>query len=222
MTVRISFAKLSDHQYFSMEAISSHKVMSAYATKNFFGSSILPLVEGTVVHGYALEDTGTYEIIKETQMEKLVKSGVAEDKARTIVDGAQKVGLVVKNAFTDILQDCLTEVVVALEQDGALLKGKFDAVHLGKDYVVDVKTTSNISTFSDSIEAFNYDIQAAFYLHLASVASGRPFKDFYWAVVDKKSLKTKLVRCNDEALAGGASKISQYLHGQKMMRGMGK
>ena len=222
MTVRISFAKLSDHQYFSMEAISSHKVMSAYATKTFYGNSIRPLVEGTVVHGYALEDVGTYEVIKETQMEKLIKSGVTEDSARSIIQGAQKIGVVVKSAFTDILRDCLTEVVVAIEQDGALLKGKFDAVHLGKDYVVDVKTTSNINTFSDSIEAFNYDIQAAFYLNLASVASGRPFKDFYWAVVDKKSMKTQLVKCSDEALAGGASKISQYLHGQKMMRGMGK
>ena len=222
MTLLINFAKLSDHQYFSLPAISSHKVMSAYATKTFYGNSITPLIEGSVVHGYALEDIGTYGVIKEVQLEKLIKSGVNEDKAKAVVESAEKIGIIVRQTFADILAGCLTEVVVSIEEDGLDLKGKFDAVHLGKNYVVDVKTTSNLNTFDESIEAFNYDIQAAFYLRLASVATGREFKDFYWAIVDKRSLKTKLVRCSDDALAGGKSKIELYLSGQRMIEGMKK
>jgi len=218
----INFAKLSDHQYFSLDAISSHKVMSAFASKSFYGTSINPLIEGSVIHGFVLEDTDTYGVIRETQLEKLVKSGTELTKARAVVDNAEKIAKVTKKAFKDILDGCLTEVVVSIEQDGLVLKGKFDAVHLGKDYIVDVKTTSNINTFQESIEAFNYDIQAAFYLNLASKATGRDFKDFYWAVIDKKSKKTALVRCSDDAVAGGQAKINQYLMGQKMVKGMKK
>jgi len=217
MTVLINFAKLSDHQYFSLDAISSHKVMSAYSTKTWANDSIAPLVEGSVVHGYALEDFGTFEVIKETQVEKLIKSGMSEKGSRGIVDRAEKIGKLAKSAFKDILEGCLTEVVVSIEQNEQILKGKFDAVNLSKDYVVDVKTTSSLANFGDSIEMFNYDIQAAFYLNLASRATGRLFKDFYWAIIDKRTMQTDLVRCSDEAIEGGRGKIATYLNGQRMM-----
>tara|TARA_R100000482_G_scaffold84888_2_gene33853 strand:- start:16941 stop:17678 length:738 start_codon:yes stop_codon:yes gene_type:complete len=77
-------------------------------------------------------------------------------------------------------------------------KGKADI--LSSNRIIDLKTTSGISSFRNSAYKFNYDSQAYIYQHLFGV----PME--FW-VIDKNTLAMGMFHCSDEFLRSGEQKV---------------
>ena len=69
-------------------------------------------------------------------------------------------------------------------------RGKADILLQG--IVVDLKTTSDISRFSESALLYNYDLQAALYLELFGAF------EFNYVVVDKQTKEVEFVTLSDD------------------------
>jgi|TARA_R110000772_G_scaffold124604_1_gene231234 hypothetical protein len=84
---------------------------------------------------------------------------------------------------------------------GAMWKGKADIVT--DDYVIDLKTTSDLQKFTGySSRAYNYDSQAYIYQALF----GKPM---VFLVIDKTTKLTGLYGVSEEALANGEDKVKR-------------
>tara|TARA_R100000935_G_scaffold56548_1_gene88343 strand:- start:1793 stop:2518 length:726 start_codon:yes stop_codon:yes gene_type:complete len=84
---------------------------------------------------------------------------------------------------------------------GAMWKGKADIVT--DDYVIDLKTTSDLQKFTGySSRAYNYDSQAYIYQTLF----GKPM---VFLVIDKTTKLTGLYGVSEEALANGEDKVKR-------------
>lgn len=77
-------------------------------------------------------------------------------------------------------------------------KGKADIVH--NDFIIDLKTTSDIKKFKYSARAYNYDSQAYIYMQLF----GKPLV-FY--VIDKETKQLGIFRTTDEFIKSGEAKV---------------
>lgn len=217
--MRINFQKIPDFQYFNMKAISSHKVMSFYKSHMDEPNYPKALAKGNIVHGYILESSEQYQVIKETAIETMIsKTNLNPNQARLIADQTEMTAEILRARTVDLITGSLTEVVGQIEWRGKLIKGKFDAINLDTRVVVDVKTTSDIKNFQDSIKLYNYDIQAAFYLNLAHQLTGEEYKDFYWAIVDTNKRKVGVVRCPDELIIEGMQKIDGFFTATAFMK----
>jgi hypothetical protein len=210
--VKDQIQKIDDETYFATKALSSHHVMSFFFPQSYPKQNPKFFQEGTYVHAWSLEDAETAQAITDKRCPDLDE----RDKA--------KCDAMIHRLAADV--DCAAMLArgdgVYTESAGYVghynskgkywpIKGKFDLVNANERFVLDVKTTSSLKSFDDSILKFAYQIQAAFYLRLASKVFKAPFKDFYWAVVDKKTLATKLIRCDDEYIKDGNHYIDLYL-----------
>ena len=81
-------------------------------------------------------------------------------------------------------------------------KGKADIV--GKDFIIDLKTTSDIHKFKWSAKSYNYDSQCYIYQQLF----GRPLA-FY--VIDKSSGQLGIFRPTESFIKGGESKVARAI-----------
>ena len=79
-------------------------------------------------------------------------------------------------------------------------RGKAD-IHL-PGIIIDLKTTSDISRFNESSMHWNYDLQAALYLHLFKAF------EFKYVVVDKKTLEVKFFSFEQGFVDSGYSKLN--------------
>ena len=79
-------------------------------------------------------------------------------------------------------------------------KGKADIVT--PDFVVDLKTTSDINKFKYSAKAYNYDSQCFIYQKLF----GKPLVFF---VIDKESAQLGIFRPTENFVAGGENKVKR-------------
>ena len=86
------------------------------------------------------------------------------------------------------------------EIHGELWKGKADIVT--KDFVLDLKTSSDITSFRKSVYNFNYDSQAFIYQQLF----GKPLK---FLVIDKNTYMLGVYELKPETLARGEEKVIQ-------------
>jgi len=86
------------------------------------------------------------------------------------------------------------------EIHGELWKGKADIVH--KDYVLDLKTSSDITSFRKSVYNFNYDSQAYIYQQLF----GKPLK---FLVIDKSTYMLGMYELKPETLERGEEKVKR-------------
>lgn len=90
------------------------------------------------------------------------------------------------------------EVPEITEIHGVKWKGKCDI--LGKDFVYDLKTSSNVHKFRWSCKEYCYDSQAYIYQTLF----GKPMK---FIVIDKSSLEIKVAECSDQFIESGRQKV---------------
>ena len=90
---------------------------------------------------------------------------------------------------------------------GVLWKGKADIVHA--DFVLDIKTTSDIRAFGRySAKKYNYDSQAFIYQELF----GKPMK---FLVVDKTTGELGIFDVTEEFLDGGEAKVYRAIEAYK-------
>jgi hypothetical protein len=101
--------------------------------------------------------------------------------------------------FEDIYRDGNQYEVPAIgEIHGMMFKGKSDI--LGYDFIIDLKTTSDIKKFKWSAKNYNYDSQAYIYQTLF----GRPLV-FY--VIDKDTQQLGIFRPTQEFVDQGEQKV---------------
>jgi hypothetical protein len=84
------------------------------------------------------------------------------------------------------------------ELKGMLFKGKADIV--SQDYIIDLKTTSDINKFKRSARTYNYDSQCYIYQMLF----GKPLVFF---VIDKATKQLGVFRPTEQFVAGGELKV---------------
>ncbi|MEM4379097.1 MAG: PD-(D/E)XK nuclease-like domain-containing protein, partial [Thermoplasmatales archaeon] len=214
----IMLQKLNDQDYFKIKAVSSHTIMSFFFPQTFPQQEPKFFQLGTYVHAKFLE----LPEISEEIIQSKCKDLTAKDKADCdlMIDKLaknEKIASKMPSPEDRAAGSVFTEVVGSytyVNKKGALLpvKGKFDLINTKNNYVVDVKTTGSLATFEDSVVKFAYQIQAAFYLRLANLVHNTDqYKDFYWAIVDKKTLATDLIRCPDDLIENGNYYIDLYL-----------
>jgi len=85
---------------------------------------------------------------------------------------------------------------------GALWKGKADIVH--NDYVIDLKTSGDITKFKNSIYNYNYDSQGYIYRELF----GKPI---LFLVIDKSTHVLGMYELSEESYERGKYKVEQAL-----------
>ena len=88
------------------------------------------------------------------------------------------------------------------EIQGMLWKGKADIVH--KDFVIDLKSTSDQDKFKYSAYNYNYDSQAYIYQELFG-------KQMMFITICKKSLRLKKWYTTPEFIASGEEKVSRAI-----------
>jgi|TARA_X000000950_G_scaffold17358_2_gene18844 hypothetical protein len=98
-------------------------------------------------------------------------------------------------------------------EGGALWKGKADIVH--KDYVIDLKTSGDITKFKNSIYNYNYDSQGYIYRELF----GKPI---LFLVIDKSTQVMGMYELSDESYERGKVKVEQALEVYKTFFGEGR
>lgn len=94
------------------------------------------------------------------------------------------------------------EVPAIGEVCGRMFKGKADIV--GKDILIDLKTTSNLNDFRYSAKKYNYDSQAYIYQTLF----GKPL---VFVAIDKTSHMMGIYRLSEEFIRGGKAKVEAAL-----------
>lgn len=92
------------------------------------------------------------------------------------------------------------EVPAFGEIAGELWKGKADVVNHTEKLIVDLKTTSDITKFSQSAKRYNYDSQAYIYKQFFGY-------EFAFAVIDKKSGQLGFFDCSERFYETGRQKV---------------
>jgi len=106
----------------------------------------------------------------------------------------------------ELIRDSEFEVPVIGEVMDMPFRGKADV--LGKDKIVDLKTTTDIKGFSYSANKYGYDVQCYLYCNLF----GKSHKDFYFLALDKGSLDIGIFNCSEEFYFRGEEKVEKALH----------
>lgn len=105
--------------------------------------------------------------------------------------------------FEDIYRpDSVYEVPMIKEIKGVMWKGKADIVN--NDFIIDLKTTSDINKFKWSAKAYNYDSQCYLYQELF----GKPLV-FY--VIDKETAQLGVFRPSQDFILNGEKKVERAL-----------
>jgi len=105
----------------------------------------------------------------------------------------------------ELIRDSEFEVPVIGDVMGFPFRGKADV--LGKNRIVDLKTTTDIKAFPYSAKKYSYDVQCYLYSNLFKV----DYKDFVLLVIDKKSLDIAVYNCSEEFYYSGEQKIEKAL-----------
>lgn len=83
--------------------------------------------------------------------------------------------------------------------NGIMWKGKADIINTTINKVIDLKTTSNIDAFASKARLYNYDSQAWIYKKLFDL-------ELMFFVIEKDSLRAKIVEVSEETLLKGKDK----------------
>jgi hypothetical protein len=125
------------------------------------------------------------------------------DKEKAKIDSAI---LVMKNnleLFEDIYDDANEfEVPAVQEVMGMMWKGKADIV--GKEFLIDLKTTGNIKDFKYSAKKYNYDSQAYLYQQFFD-------KPMVFYVVDKTTFELGIYHPSQTFLMNGKEKVERAI-----------
>ena len=105
------------------------------------------------------------------------------------------------------------EYTVAGEINGVKLKARADYINIDKGYIADVKTTgysSELETFSYTIDRFSYDLSAALYAMMFEQYYGKPF-DFYFIVLSKKEKTCDVFKTSEETMERGKAMVHEAI-----------
>jgi len=105
----------------------------------------------------------------------------------------------------ELIRNCEFEVPVIGDVMDFPFRGKADV--LGKNRIVDLKTTTDIKAFPYSAKKYSYDVQCYLYSNLFGI----DYKDFVFLVMDKKSLDIGIYYCSEEFYHSGEQKIEKAL-----------
>lgn len=83
---------------------------------------------------------------------------------------------------------------------GAIWKGKADIINHDEGLIVDLKTTSDISSFAYSAKKYNYDSQAYIYRKLFGY-------DLVFMAIDKQTHQIGIFDCSETFLKNGEEKV---------------
>ena len=89
-----------------------------------------------------------------------------------------------------------------VELEGMMWKGKADIVNHSEQVVIDLKTTGNINSFSNSAYKFNYDSQAYIYSKMFGY-------ELIFLVIDKNTHQLGMFDCSDRFIQSGANKVAK-------------
>ena len=106
--------------------------------------------------------------------------------------------------------------MTAKTSDGVSLKGKADAIEVGKDHIVitDIKTTAQFDKFEKAVFSKHYDLQAAVYSLIASSFLGisTNFVNYYFCVVETvEPYRVQYFHSSLEFLEAGESKLRKCI-----------
>jgi hypothetical protein len=96
---------------------------------------------------------------------------------------------------------------------GTDFKGKADIV--GKDFIIDLKTTSDINKFKYTAKLYNYDSQCYIYQELFN-------KPLLFYVIDKETAQLGIFRPTENFIKGGELKVERALKVYEMYYGINK
>jgi hypothetical protein len=94
------------------------------------------------------------------------------------------------------------EVPGVTELFGAMWKGKADIINHDEGLIVDLKTTSDLSSFPYSAKKYNYDSQAYIYKKLFGY-------DMIFMAIDKTTHQIGIFDCSENFLANGEDKVKR-------------
>lgn len=119
--------------------------------------------------------------------------------------------LMANNVCRGLIQDIDVEYevpgIINLEDEWWKLKA--DIVNNTEQYVIDLKTTSNLDKFQYSARDYNYDSQAYIY-------SSYFKKDMIFIAVDKQTHKIGIFDCSPEFLERGKQKVEKAVEQYKL------
>lgn len=108
---------------------------------------------------------------------------------------------------TELAQGGLPEHTMLGTILGVPVKSRADYINIDKGYIVDVKTTGEISdkdVFRHSVAHWKYELSAAFYAQIAFENYGKLF-DFYWLVLSKTDGGCRVYKASSETLSFGTA-----------------
>ena len=168
------------------------------------------LVEGSYLHTAILEPEKLQNFIivdASTRTTKLYKEAIESSGEEILLLKSEQEELdklvdAIKNNFDwysmIYAEGALYEEPGIGQIKSTLWKGKADV--LTSNYIIDVKTTSNIDDFRWSARKYNYDSQAWIYNQIFGVP-------LYFLAIEKKTCRMGFFDCSDEFLDSGREKV---------------
>ena len=109
-----------------------------------------------------------------------------------------------------LITDCETEVPAIGNIDMMPFRGKADV--LGKQGIVDLKTTTDIRAFPYSAKKYGYDIQVYIYCQLFEI----PYTEFQFIALDKGTLDIAIYDVSEDFYLEGERKTLEAIDRYKM------
>ena len=115
------------------------------------------------------------------------------------------------NVCRDLIRgfDVNYEVPGIAELFGAMWKGKADIVNHDEGLIIDLKTTSDLSSFSYSAKKYNYDSQAYIYQKLFGY-------NMIFMAIDKQTHQIGIFDCSDSFIASGEDKVKRAVEAYEL------
>ena len=115
------------------------------------------------------------------------------------------------NVCKDLIRgfDVNYEVPGIAELFGTMWKGKADIVNHDEGLIIDLKTTSDLSSFSYSAKKYNYDSQAYIYQKLFGY-------NMIFMAIDKQTHQIGIFDCSDSFIASGEDKVKRAVEAYEL------
>lgn len=165
-----------------------------------------PMYDGKLFHWFILEPEKAKEAhvvdvsTRNTKAYKeyLLENGLEHAYLRSEYDSLERLAAIMTSnmTFYDLIfaDGNQYEVPAVAEIFGLPWKGKCDILH--NDFIIDLKTTSDLNAFKYSAKKYYYDSQAYVYGQLF----GKPLM---FLVIDKETEQLGIFHCSDDFVAGG-------------------
>jgi hypothetical protein len=213
--------RLQDDEFyygeFGRQFLSASNIRSLISKPTTYGKveKTLPLLEGRYFHLLMLEPerADTIPVVecssRNTKAFKEYKEEHQLDSYDVLLQGerdqVRRMAEAMKSnleIYERIYGEKEYEVPAITEIGGVMFKGKCDI--LGREEVIDLKTSSNVHKFRWSCQEYCYDSQAFIYQTLF----GKPM---VFIVIDKNTFELKISDCSSDFIERGKEKVEQAI-----------